>query len=356
MSAAAMLPAARALKFGYANARAKAMKSLLLERPVLEQMIDAGSVREVIGILENTSYKQDLGEPSLKYSGADLIELALGRHFARNARKALGFTPKDAVGTIMSVLEKWDAHNVKTILLGKHLAHPDDEIVPLLVPAGDLTPDMLKRMREQRDVESLVSFLARTEYGEPLVQLLDDYKKTRNVQPLLNAIEMTFYSVLSQRISGTQPDEPAILELVKADIDAKNIMSALRGKRDRAPEEEVMRYFIDGGNISRREMKALAACSSVEEAVDKVKARYDLGVALERYKADGSLVHFESGLERRIVEKGMSTLRISILSPGAIVGYLYLKENEIGNIRKIVRGKEFGVPPEKLRESVIFVG
>lgn len=352
---ASNLPGARAMKFGYSNARAKAMKSALLEKQVLEQMIEAGSMRDLLGVLEATTYRQDLGEPSLRYSGADLVEFALGKHFVRDARKVLKFTPKEAVGTVMSVLEKWDVHNLKMLLLGKHLGHPDEEITPLLVPAGALTPDELRKMREQKDVESLVAILARTGYGQALAPLLEEYRKSKNIQPLLDALEMQFYSSLSQKISGAQPDEPAILGLVRAEIDAKNIMNILRGKRDGIGDEAIMRYFIDGGNMARQAIKSLIACGSIEELIGKVKGRYNLDSALEAYRADKSLVHFELELERKLVERGLSTLRLCILSPGAIVGYLYLKENEIRNIRKIVRAKEFGIPPEKLRESIILI-
>ncbi len=352
----ASAPGIRAMKFGYSNARAKAMKSALLDRSVLEQMIAAGSMRELLGILEATPYKQDLGEPSLRYTGADLVEFALGRHFARHVRKVLRFTPPDSVGTILSVVRKWDAYNAKTILLGKHLGYKDEEIVPLLVPAGSMKPEELKRMREQRDVESLVAFISRSPgYRQALIPLLGPYRETKNVQPLLDAIELQFYRTLSKTISGAQFDEPVILDLVKANIDARNVMNVLRGKRDGISDEAMMRFFIEGGNIKRRGFKILVACHSIEEAVAKAKGRYNLDAALEAYKADGSLVHFETEFERKIAEKGLKALRTCILSPGAIVAYLYLKETEISNLRKIVRAKEFGVPQDKLRETIVFM-
>lgn len=352
----ASAPGIRAMKFGYSNARAKAMKAALLDKQVLEQMIGAGSMRELLGILDTTAYKQDLGEPSLRYSGADLVEFALGKHFARHVRKVLKFTPKDAVGTILSVLKKWDAYNTKAILLGKHLGYKDDEIIPLLVPAGAMRPEDLRKMREQRDVESLVTFIARAPgYRQTLIPMLGPYRETKNVQPLLDAIELQFYRTLSKSISGAQVDEPVILDLVKASIDARNIMNVLRGKRDGISDEAMLRFFIEGGNIKRRGFRILVACHSIEEAVGKAKGRYNLDAALEAYRGDNSLVHFETEFERKIAEKGLKALRSCILSPGAIVAYLYLKETEINNLRKIVRAKEFGVPQEKLRETIVFM-
>ena len=47
------------------------------------------------------------------------------------------------------------------------------------------------------------------------------------------------------------------------------------------------------------------------------------------------------------------SLRTSVLSLGALIALLMLKEVEVKNVRKIVRGKEFGVPIEEIRESLI---
>jgi vacuolar-type H+-ATPase subunit C/Vma6 len=64
-------------------------------------------------------------------------------------------------------------------------------------------------------------------------------------------------------------------------------------------------------------------------------------------------VHFEVQLERSIVERGLRALRTSVLSVGAIASFIFLKEEEISNIRKIVRGIEFGIPRDEIREMVV---
>ena len=44
-----------------------------------------------------------------------------------------------------------------------------------------------------------------------------------------------------------------------------------------------------------------------------------------------------------------------MLSLGALVGYLFLKGQEMANIRKIVRGKQYGLSPQQIREMLITV-
>ena len=344
---------ARSLTFGYSNARVKAMRASLLPREAIGQMIDADKVADIIGMLERTDYKADFSEPALKYSGADLVEFALGRHLVRKARKVLSFTPKEAVPAVLSVLEKWDAYNLKTILLAKHLGHSNDDIKPFLVPAGVFTMNELNVILERGNAMEIASFLSETSYGAELQPLLNDYKKSKNIQPLLNALEKHFYAKLSRSISPHTADGSRILELVRADIDNRNIMIILRGKGSGVSEAEIKPYLVEGGTLETKELAKLLRSKTADDAVKLVGERFGLEKAAELYKSTKSLVGIEIGLERRVASMGLKALRHSMLSPGALVGYLYLKEAEITNIRKIVRGKEFSVPAEELREAVM---
>jgi vacuolar-type H+-ATPase subunit C/Vma6 len=132
-------------------------------------------------------------------------------------------------------------------------------------------------------------------------------------------------------------------------------MNILRGKREGASEQEIMSYLIEGGTLSGFMLERLARARGADDAVKEVCKLYRLDAAAEAYAETHSIVWIEIALERKVMELGLRTLRTSVLSPGTIVGYLYLKENEIMNIRKIVRGKEFGTPPEKIRETIVLI-
>jgi len=345
----------RGMKYAYSNARVKAMKEALLPSGTFEQMVAANTIRDVIGILERTDYKVDFSEPALRYSGADLVDFALGKHLVRKARKILSFTPPEALPAVLSVLEKWDVYNLKTILLAKHLGYPNKEIAPLLVPAGVFTEPELNRILERVSVEDVVSFIGGTGYGVELKPLIDNYKRTKNAQPLLNAVERHFYVNLSRSIPPNIPDGMKILALVKMEVDNRNIVNILRGKCEGAKEQEIRQYMIGGGRLSASELDRLIGCRSADEVVKAVCERYRLEGVAAVYKQTHSIVAVEIALERMVMEFGLKTLRTSVLSPGALIGYLYLKENEITNIRKILRGKEFGMSPEKIRETMVLV-
>jgi V/A-type H+-transporting ATPase subunit C len=67
------------------------------------------------------------------------------------------------------------------------------------------------------------------------------------------------------------------------------------------------------------------------------------------------LIHFEVALEKVIAGQGLKALSRSILSLGSIIGFLFLKEEEVSNIRKIVRAKEYDLPLNKVKEMLVQV-
>ena len=56
----------KALEFGYANARVKAMKQSLLSEKELNALAEAKSIGELYSLLEKTQYREDLVASALK--------------------------------------------------------------------------------------------------------------------------------------------------------------------------------------------------------------------------------------------------------------------------------------------------
>ena len=68
---------------------------------------------------------------------------------------------------------------------------------------------------------------------------------------------------------------------------------------------------------------------------------------------DGRAAQVE--LEGRLYLMGLKAFRHSTLSVGSVVGYLYLRETEVGNLRRIARGMEFNVPKDRIQETLVVI-
>ena len=344
------------LRYAYSNARVKGMRAHLISQQQIDELVSARSVEELMGMLNNMGYREDFIKPAVKYGGADLVELALGRNMARTFTKVLGFTPKHGKATVAALIDKWDVHNIKTILLAKSMGEDSKRIEPFLVNAGSLGEDGLSGLLRRENVKGVVEELQGTVYREPLAEAYGEYEKRGEISVLLSALDSFYYVGLPLRIGASHRDEKVILDLVKTEVDAKNIMNVLRAKKAGMKEEAARGLFVGQGKLNERELNRLAGCENVEAVVAELKGKYDLQGALDKFKQDGSLSYFEVELERRIVERGLLELRRSMFSVGTIASFLFLKEQEIGNIRKIVRGIEFGVPREEIKEMVVSEG
>ena len=154
----------KAIVYGYANARVRAMKANLLSREQMEKILAVDGISSIIGLLEMTNYKQDLVSLSVKYSDEELVERAVGKNFARDARKILRIAPNGAKEIIWAMLQKYDLVNIKTILLGHMLGKEKSKMQEFMVYAGELGERKLNKMIDAKNSAEALLVLHGTVY------------------------------------------------------------------------------------------------------------------------------------------------------------------------------------------------
>jgi len=325
------------------------MKSLLLPAAKVREMVSVKTPGEVAELLQDTPYREDVVALSAAYSGAELVERALSRNMFRAADKLLRISPPQGREVLWRLLRRWDISDIKTLLVAKHAGEPAEALRGRLVglgPAG-----RLERLLRAKDVPSLVEELE-PDYAAELSPLLKEYAATRDILPLLNALDRYYFFNLS--LSAQLTDEPAVAALINSEIDAKNISTILRAKSAGAPPEMIRGLLIPGGRLGKAAEEAAAQDAPSAVAILQRAAGADLSEALARHGA-GRAALCEIALEKAVMRMVVKTMRLAVLSLAAILGFIYLKEMEVGNIRKIVRGKEYGLPREKVEEMIYVV-
>ena len=76
---------------------------------------------------------------------------------------------------------------------------------------------------------------------------------------------------------------------------------------------------------------------------------------MDEYRKNASLSAFEIAMATANAKEGLATFQRAGMGLGAIVGGLLLKENEMNNIRKIVRAKALGLPGEEIVKMMVSV-
>lgn len=111
-------------------------------------------------------------------------------------------------------------------------------------------------------------------------------------------------------------------------------------------------YFVANGTMGIKEMMHIYDSSqSLEELVQRITS-FDLKESLEAYRRTGQMVSFEIGMNNYILNKGLSVLRIAILSFGTLLEYMYLKELEVRTLRIAINSKIYGLAPEDVNRLI----
>ncbi len=345
----------RAVTFGYANARVKAMKHSLLTGKEISSLAAAKNVDEMIALLEKTGYRECLVQEWTGRGKEDAIELGITKSLEKTAIALKKLAPKEMERELKAVLARYDVQNIKTILLAKHLGKREEEILPLLLDAGNLQRRQLNEMLSLESNDRVIDYLGGIFRGID-AELLKELLHAGGVQGVLNAIDLFYYSGLLKNFRAYNANDRSLRQLLMSEIDRKNISSMLRGKALGMKETEIMGYIIPNGSVRNETLEKMAKAKNVEECVRILSPEIDLLEPLEKFTKDRKLSHFEPELGQRISRKSLAALRQSILSIGTIIGFLLLKEEEVKGIRKILRGKEFNLSEQEITAQLVGVG
>jgi V/A-type H+/Na+-transporting ATPase subunit C len=348
--------------YAYANARVKAMQSDLFSQAKFESLVSTKDFGELTHELNLTVYKDDLATLAVKYSGADLLEAAIHRHLVRVSKTILLLTPDDSKDVVSLILGRWDIRNISLIITSKAMGYPlgpmtdvflvSSSDFPLGPMAGVLSYMEMKELADMKDVANVVTWASKR-YGGDFEVYLEKYRTDGDIGPLLLQLELTYLRRLVLSVQGRSGADARVAAALKATIDEKNIVALLKGKQRGVGAQDMARVLVEGGNLSVSFLADLYRAANVEELVDGIKHLYDLTEALPAYR-EGGLVVLENLLNRKIAQKSIASLRVAPPSLSSIVAYMMLKDLEVDNLVKIIRGKEYGVQDKEIRSSLVY--
>jgi vacuolar-type H+-ATPase subunit C/Vma6 len=149
-----------------------------------------------------------------------------------------------------------------------------------------------------------------------------------------------------------------IQSVLAAEIDSVNIKTALRMNREEVPLEEAEQYFLPGGtHITPSLFRKLITAPSIAEAISVLQGTsYEFLISLPLQSVSNSeLSVIEKEMDRYLIRKGASLFRSDPLGGVLCIGYLFLKQNEVTNIRIIGRFKTAMISDSDVEEVLLYV-
>jgi V/A-type H+-transporting ATPase subunit C len=339
--------------YSYSSARVKAMESDLIGPQVMQSIIDATSIDAALSILfQQPAYKDDIA----KYGGTsikrELIDFALSRNFAESVNKLVEIAPTAQRKIMRSLVGKWDIQNIRLAIEAKERGMGFEQIAPNIIDTSVGSAAIKEAMREST-VEGVLARLAiNSPYANIIKAASAAYSKSRDVTDAMSALDIGYYASRSGVIYEISAAHYQSALIVKMEIDSKNILTLVRGKRIGMKFQALENYLIANGSMQRKEMEsAYESGHTVEEMVQHI-TRFDLKESLEVYRRTGQLVSFEIGMNNHILNKGLSVLKPTILSFGTMLAYIYLKELEVRTLRIAINSKIYGLAPEDVTRLI----
>jgi len=334
-----------------------------LSKETFAPLLAAKDPTDLAKLLEASPYADDIVRARATHPGSSMLEVAINRTFVRRNRKAYDASPYAGRRVVAAYLGRWDIQNIELILSAKAYGRPLTETeehlvssrdIPAGLYAGVMTLDDFRLLLAQPTLEATVAALGPFGYGATVLPLLEAFERTHDIFPILAALDRHYYQEVLAAARFFQGDEWVVRTFLGSEIDVRNALLLLKGKRSELPLAELLARWLPGGSLSGEAAGDLYSARGVPELADRLAERFpSVAEGSEEFQDGGNLSGYESALERDRAVRELKRLRTYPLSLGVIFAYLLRNELERGDLRRLAFGKLYGLAAERLARLLV---
>jgi len=345
----------RSMGYIFCNATISAWEARLLSEARLMELAEAPGIVNIFSALEDTEYRPRLAEVT-KGGEVDMIavERALRESLNVRYRELVAMVPKERKGTVLRVLQRVDLWNLKALITMIHNKVPKEQRLQELIPSPTMPPERLEMLALAEDLNGLMEFLKGSEYFDVISAALEDYEK-RGLIALLSALDKHYYTSLWKDVQAKRAQRSILKAMVGYEIDSVNIKLILRLKREGASPDEIDRYLVRPSHeLTDTMLKAMITAEDIRSAIQMIHTTTHgkvLAEALPQIEEKGI-----PAAERALDEAYLKLCRwfglTQFFGIAPVISFIHIKENEMRNLRAIIRLKADGVEPQKIKERI----
>jgi len=345
----------RSMGYIFCNATISAWEARLLSEARLMELAEAPGIVNIFSALEDTEYRPQLADVT-KGGEVDMIavERALRESLNARYRELVEMVPKERKGTVLRVLQRVDLWNLKALITMIHNKVPKEQRLQELIPSPIMPPERLEMLASAEDLNGLLEFLRGSEQFDVISAALGDYEK-RGLIALLSALDKHYYTSLWKDVQAKRAQRSILNAMVGYEIDSINIKLILRLKREGAPPDEIDRYLVRPSHeLTDGMLKAMITAEDIRSAIHMIHITTHgkvLAEALPQIEEQGI-----PAAERVLDEAYLKLCRwfglTQFFGIAPVISFIHIKENEMRNLRAIIRLKADGVEPLKIKEKI----
>ena len=322
------------MDYGQSVVTIRVLEKRLLTKNRIERMIESETCEEVLKLLSETEYSQDMTDIQNSRDYEKILKRETERVFSlvRNMSK------NKEVVDILSL--KYDYHNLKVLIKSKVF---EKDNTNLLMNAGTID---ITKFKTKSETQSL-------DLPEEILEAIAEIKKEENLTPQKIDIIVEKYYFKNLVNLSKKIDVKVITDYVKGLIDFQNIITLFRVQKQNRDAKFLDSVIFEGGTISKDKIVG-SLNDSPETILNKFK-KEKLGPYLvkgvEVFNETKRLSEFEKISDNYLMELNKESKYI-VFGPEPLFTYLVAKEREINAIRLIMVSKINNISSEKIRERL----
>ena len=324
------------MDYGQSVVTIRILEKRLLTRNRLERMIEAQTPEEVLKLLGETEYSQDMAD----IHGSQDYEIILKRETERVFSIVRNMIKNTGIVDVLSL--KYDYHNLKVLLKSKITGK---DFSSLLMQAGTIEASKFKVKFETQSND------LPQEIMEAIDEVQKDFEENHNPQRIDIIVDKHYFRNLSRL--AKEIDVKVITDYVEGLIDFQNMITLFRVQKQKRDARFLETVIFEGGTISKNKI-----VESINDNTDTILNKFKkekLGTylvkGLEAFSETKRLSELEKISDNYLMELNKESKYV-VFGPEPLFTYLVAKEREINAIRMIMVSKINNISSDKIRERL----
>jgi len=344
----------------YFNARVRAMRSELLPKKAIEEMLDQGDVQRMVDRLLDSNYRKEMAEALTRRSGADAIEEGLLRNLAATYNKLMRMAQDDFARQVALFLKRWDLAAAKSVLRARHHGLDADSAAAALIPGPALTTAVLNDLVRHDSVADIVLALGAwdRDIAKSLREALPAYEESNDLRILEEALDNAYFVTATRQLAASRdPNDQMLAEELRGEIDRINLRMVFRSLQAESAEAALDSEILPEGKLPVTAVRRLVNAGSVAGAMEVLATtRYD-ALADEMYQVlqTGRFSPVERYIDRVLIRRLRHQANNDVFGISVLMDYVWRKYNEVINMRLVARGLAGHLPKGRVQEELFFL-
>jgi V/A-type H+-transporting ATPase subunit C len=327
----------REIKYAYAVGRIRGLERGLLNRVLLDKMIEASDLASSLNILISSDfniYSFDIYNPTS-------YETFLNKELLNTYNVIKEISPYPFLYNIFAL--NYDFHNLKVLIKSKYLKQNFSELFSEISTIN--IKKFILAIREENFKEIPIPF--RT----AISKTFSEYNKLPDPEIIDLILDKEKYFIINNILKNIK--SPFLKKFIKINIDLNNIIASIRIKIRGEDKNKLKKVLIDNGDFNIKNIVDMFDSSLSSWNTKFAKTDYErvVEMGLKSYQESNSLIEIER-LRDNFILDFIKFGKFITFGMEPLITFIISKENDIKNIRIILSGKLNKLLPSKIKERV----